>query len=193
MREYDKIQAKVEIVKGWSNDKKYCVTTEDGMKYLLRIIPNEKKVERKQLFGLMKQLEALGVPMCKPIEYGMCDEGPYEIQSWIEGEDASDVIPLLSDEKQYEYGLEAGKVLQSIHSIKAFKKQENWESRFNHKIDRNIQKYIESPIKHDRGNLFIEYIQNNRYLLKDRPQSFQHGDYHINNMMIDNHGHLQII
>lgn len=193
MSVYNKISHRTLVDKGWSNDKKYCVTAEDGIKYLLRIVPYEKKEQRKQLFVLMKQLETLNVPMCNPIEYGMCDEGLYEIHSWIEGEDASEIIPMLSDEKQYEYGIEAGYVLRNMHSIMAPKTLEAWHMRFNRKIDRNIQKYKDCPIKQDKGNLFIEYIQNNRHLLNDRPQSFQHGDYHINNMMIDNCGSLRII
>jgi aminoglycoside phosphotransferase (APT) family kinase protein len=193
MSVYESILDKIPVIKGWSSDKKYCVTTSDKNKYLLRIVPYEKKEHREQLFILMKQLETLGVPMCKPIEFGMCDEGFYEVHSWIEGEDAADIIPLLSDEKQYEYGLEAGYVLQRMHSIVAHKTQESWETKFNRKIDRNIQSYINCSIKNDKGNLFIEFIQNNRHLLKDRPQVFQHGDYHINNMMIDHNGRLQII
>ena len=38
-----------------------------------------------------------------------------------------------------------------------------------------------------------EGITANRYLLKDRPQVYQHGDYHIGNMMIDHNGQLHVI
>ena len=34
----------------------------------------------------------------------------------------------------------------------------------------------------------FKYIAENRHLLKNRPQSYQHGDYHIGNMMIDSNG-----
>ena len=34
------------INKGWSCDKKFCVTTADGEKYLLRITPKEKSGNR---------------------------------------------------------------------------------------------------------------------------------------------------
>ena len=42
------------------------------------------------------------------------------------------------------------------------------------------------------GIYFLPTLRN-RHLLKDRPQSYQHGDYHIGNMMIDSHGVLTII
>ena len=38
----------------------------------------------------------------------------------------------------------------------------------------------------------MDYIENNRGLLKNRPQCFQHGDYHVGNMMMEN-GNLTII
>ena len=39
----------------------------------------------------------------------------------------------------------------------------------------------------------FDYINENRYLLDGRPQVYQHGDYHIGNMMIDHSGKLYII
>ena len=43
------------------------------------------------------------------------------------------------------------------------------------------------------GDAFLKYIAENRHLLHSRPQSYQHGDYHIGNMMIDRNGVLTII
>ena len=60
-------------------------------------------------------------------------------------------------------------------------------------MDNKIQKYMECPIHYENGQAFIDYIRENRHLLKGRPQVFQHGDYHIGNMMIDRDGKLQII
>ena len=44
----------------------------------------------------------------------------------------------------------------------------------------------------DGAQKFIACIEQNRHLLKNRPQCFQHGDYHIGNMMIEN-GKLVVI
>lgn len=60
-------------------------------------------------------------------------------------------------------------------------------------MDYKIKKYGECPIKYENGQAFIDYINENRHLLKDRPQVYQHGDYHIGNMMIDRNGKLHII
>ena len=184
---------KEKIDKGWSGDLKYRVTDEVGKDYLLRIYPNSDVEKKKLEYDKMLEVSELGVPMCIPLEFGTCVEGPYSIQFWIDGEDAEQLIPLLPETQQYCYGLDAGKALQKIHSIPAPAEQPDWEDRFNRKMDYKIQKYLECPIKYEGGEAFIEYIHANRHLLKDRPQCFQHGDYHIGNMMIDRAGMLQSI
>ena len=181
------------IDKGWSNDKKYCITDENGTQYLLRVSDIAQYDIKQSEFNMMKQVASFGVPMCQPIKFGICEDGVYSIQSWIDGEDVEQVISSYSDTEQYVYGLEAGRILRKIHSIPAPATQEDWEIRFNRKMDYKIKKYSECPIKYENGQAFIDYINKNRHLLKNRPQVYQHGDYHIGNMMIDRNGQLHII
>lgn len=190
---FDHIVSKTPIAKGWSCDRKYCVETADGAKYLLRVTPTEKSASRTDMFGMMQRVVALGVPMCQPIEFGNCDEGVYSIQSWIDGNDVEEIVLTLSHTEQYAYGLAAGKILKQIHSIPAPPTQEDWKIRFNRKIDRKIKMYNDCTTKYENGQAFIDCIDENRHLLNDRPQCYQHGDYHIGNMMIDYDGKLQII
>lgn len=188
----DYISKKI-IDKGWSSDKKYCVTDENGTRYLLRVSDILQYDTKQSEFNMMKQVASLGVPMCQPIEFGICEDGVYTILSWIDGEDAEQVMLDYSDTEQYAYGLEAGRILCKIHSIPAPATQEDWETRFNRKMNNKIKKYNECPIKYENGQAFIDYINENRHLLKSRPQVYQHGDYHIGNMMIDRGGQLHII
>lgn len=181
------------IDKGWSGDKKYCVVDKDGNKYLFRVSPIEQYDCKKSEFDLMRKVSALEVSMCKPLEFGTCDEGVYSIQTWIDGVDAEENLPLLTSKEQYDYGFEAGKMLKKIHTIPAPEDIEDWEMFFNRKADRKIKKYDECPIKYENGQAFIDYINNHRYLLKGRPSTYQHGDYHIGNMMIGNDKQLYII
>lgn len=51
---YDYIITKEPITKGWSGDKKYCATTADGTKYLLRISPSDQYDRKKNEFEMMK-------------------------------------------------------------------------------------------------------------------------------------------
>ena len=187
------ISSRISIDKGWSGDCKYRIVDDDGRSYLLRISPAEKAGAVEELFKLMQQIAGLGIPMCRPVEYGTGPEGSYSIYTWIDGKDAEEVIPALAEGDQYFYGFQAGKILKLIHSIPAPDNQEDWESRFNRKIDRKIELYADSPLKYDNGQYFLDYIAANRYLLKGRPQTFQHGDYHIGNMMVDTKNQFQII
>ncbi len=184
---------KEQIDKGWSSDKKYCVTDENGKQYLLRVSDIAQYNAKQFEFNMMKQVDSLGVPMCRPIEFGTCEDGVYSIQSWIDGEDAEQVMLGYSDTEQYAYGLEAGRILRKIHSIPAPVTQQDWETRFSRKMYYKINKYNECPVKCENGQAFIDYINENSYLLKDRPQVYQHGDYHIGNMMMDHNGQLYII
>ena len=190
----ESIVNKSPIVKGWSGDQKYCAVTADGTKYLLRISSIDRLERKRREYEKMSEVSQLDIPMCLPVEFGICDEGVYSIQSWIDGVDAEDAMMAMRSEQQYSYGLDAGRILASIHTIPAPANAPDWEIRFNAKIDRRIAMYENCELKYDGGgDLFLAYLTRNRHLLKDRPQSYQHGDYHIGNMMIDSHGVLTII
>ena len=163
------------IEKGWSEDKKYCVTNTDGEKYLLRITPIERYETRKALFNMLEQVASLGIPMCLPIEFGTCADGVYSIQSWIDGEDLEAVLPLLSATEQYVLGLKSGEILRKMHTIPASDTQEEWAARFNRKTNHKIKTYRECGLRFDGDDYVVEYIENNRHLLENRPQCFQHG------------------
>lgn len=194
MGAYQRIISRRSIEKGWSGDRKYCATTADGGKYLLRISPLGKHDHRKREFDKMCEVAALGIPMAQPVEFGICDEGVYTIESFIEGVDAEEYISGLPAEKQYSYGQDAGRILAKIHTVPAPADAPVWETRFNTKIDRKIAMYENCELKYESGgDAFLEYIAQNRHLLSGRPQSYQHGDYHIGNMMIDHSGVLTII
>jgi len=186
-------ESRTPIDKGWSGDKKYCAIDGKGQKYLLRISASEEHNQKQSEFMMMQQVYDLGIPMCRPLEFGICEEGVYSVQSWIDGTDAEESIPSMRKAEQYAYGFQAGQILKKIHTIPAPSTVIDWEIRFNRKIDRKIKGYIDCPLKYESGDLFLDYIEQNRYLLYDRPQVYQHGDYHIGNMMIDCNGDLQII
>lgn len=174
----------IPIEAGWSGDKKYRAETPDGTPYFLRIAPREKRDRLIRLFDIQKAVAALGVPMCEPVSVGECDEGVYTVHTWIHGEDAEPAVMKLPLSLQYKAGREAGRYLTLIHTIPAPANQPDWEARFNAKIDRKIRLYADCPIHFAGDDHLLRYIEENRHLLADRPQCFQHGDYHIGNMML---------
>ena len=193
MKLYQNIVSRVPIDKGWSGDRKFCAVIADGSKYLLRI-SNPDRLERKRWeFEQMQTVAKLGVSVCLPVEFGTCEEGVYSIQSWIDGEDAESLVMSMDPDSQYRYGLEAGQILAKLHGISAPSDAPDWETRFNAKIDRKIAMYENCELKYENGDAFLKYLAQNRHLLTGRPQSYQHGDYHIGNMMIDENGKLIVI
>lgn len=133
--------------------------------------------------------------MSMPIGFGIInDENKiYMILSWMEGREASDVLSCLSLKAQYDLGIEAGKILRKIHTIPAPCSQQDWSMRYNKKLDRNLKRYRNCGIKFIDDDKLIQYIEDNRYLLDNREQTIQHGDYHTGNMIISNDNKLGII
>ena len=194
MNLYQRIISRVPIRKGWSKDQKYRAVTDDGQTYLLRISSIDRLDRKRREYERMCDVAKLGIPMCLPVEFGTCEDGAYSIQSWVEGTDAESVIVTADRTQQYLYGLDAGRILAEIHTIPAPADIPDWGTHFNAKIDRKIRMYQNCPLKYECGSDALEkYIAENRHLLHNRPQTYQHGDYHIGNMMIDRNGVLTVI
>ena len=116
---YQNIVDRSPIDKGWSGDQKYCATTADGQKYLLRISSIDRLERKRREYEKISEVGQLVIPMCMPVEFGTCDEGAYSIQSWIDGADAEEAIMAMDADVQYRYGLDAGRILAKIHTIPA--------------------------------------------------------------------------
>ena len=84
---YQNIINKTPIDKGWSGDQKYCAITADGQKYLLRISSIDRLERKRREYEKMSEVAQIGIPMCLPVEFGICEEGAYSIQSWVDGDD----------------------------------------------------------------------------------------------------------
>ena len=136
---FSNIVKREKITEGFSLDIKYCIKDKDDTNYLLRVSSFDKYLVKLNEFNYMNELVKQGVSMCKPIEFGTCDEGVYSIQSWIDGVDARGFIPRLSKEEQYEYGILAGIELKKIHQVKAPIDVMPWEERFNKKNKNKTQ------------------------------------------------------
>ena len=190
---YESMIRRIPIEKGWSGDKKYRIECADGNEYLLRVSPVEKAERRRGEFERTRRVADLGVAMNLPLEFSLQEEGACTILSWVEGYDAEEHIPTLPREEQYRLGLDAGRILQKMHTIPAPADAEDWEERFNKKIDRKLAMYDACPLKYEGGEAFLKHIAENRHLLANRPQSYQHGDYHIGNMMVTKDGVLTVI
>lgn len=112
---------------------------------------------------------------------------------WIDGIDAEVVLPTLTTKEQYCLGFSVGKILRKLHQIPAPTNLKDWSQRFNKKIDKKIRNYKACSIKITKADKIIDYINDNRYLLENRAQTFQHGDFHVGNMVVTESNKIGII
>lgn len=183
------------INKGWSDDKKFYIKTSGGKQLLLRLSDISQYEKKKREFESLRLLMNMDILFTQPIDFGICNNGQsvYSLLTWIDGKDAEIILPKLDDKEQYMFGIKAGMDLKQIHSIPAPKDQPDWAERFNRKTDKKIVMYKACNIHFQNDDKLIDYIEQNRSLLINRPQSFQHGDYHVGNMIIAPKGELGII
>ena len=179
--------------KGWSGDKKYILIDPFQNKFLLRISKKEKAEKRKMQFNLLKQIEKLDINCSKPIEFGLLDNGDcYMILSYLEGEGAEEAILKFSDMEAYRLGVEAGIILNKLHTLSIPLQSESWWDRYEVKMLRKIDAINNCCYKLPMQEEIIEFYKDNCYLMKNRPLLFTHGDYHLGNMVINN-GHIGIV
>ena len=189
------IQSITSFNKGWSSDRKFIVVTEDK-KYLLRVTDIKNKQTYLEHADLLKQSSENNVPTHKLAAHGVCLNGTYYflLLDWIDGSDARDVIKDFTLSEQYNFGVEAGKILSKIHNFKLVSENsESWSTRYNRKIEKKIKMYHVCELKYDNGHFLIDVISNYRHLIDNNRNVQHHGDFHIGNMLIDSNDKLHII
>ena len=186
--------AKVPITKGWSGDQKFCVTAEDGQKYLLRVSDITAYERKKAEFEFMQNVAAAGVPMCEPVEFGSCEDGVYLLLTWIDGKDLDAVLPNLPACEQYALGLRAGKILKQIHSVEALPDCAKWGADYGRNTDDKIAQYKSCGMRFQGDDLFLGFIEQSRPLLNRAfPMCRTHGDFHVCNLMLSPQNKLRVI
>ena len=172
--------------KGLSSDKKYYIETRDNRRLCLRISDAEAYERKKAKYDMMVRVAALGVPMSKPMGFGICNDGKsvYQLLSWCDGENLEDILPTLSEAEQYAIGVKSGEILRTIHSLPAPKTAADWHDRYTGVLNERIQAFLDSGVRFDGWEIIMQYYENNLHLLKGRPQSYLHGDFHAGNLLL---------
>lgn len=180
---------------GWSLDEKFYLEDTNGDKCLLRVSDLSILDRKKEEYNFLKEISKLGFLMNEPVSFGISldDNKVYMILKWVVGFQAKDRIPLLDKRKQYSLGVKSGRILKKIHSLPVKGNLINWEERYNQKTDKKIYNFKECGIEIPSQNKILNYIEKNRSLLKNREQTFNHGDFHVGNMIISPENDLGII
>lgn len=174
-----------QISQGFSNDLKYYIRDEKGKEFFLRLSDSSLYDRKKQEHEIINVMTKLGVPSLQQIDFGYCNNGKnvYMLQTWIKGEILETALPKLSEDEQYKLGIEAGKILKKIHSIKLAVTSDWYSSRLKEYLS-NYKIYKQHGINYKYEQQINEFINKKVFLLKGEQVSLVHGDYHVGNMIL---------
>jgi len=175
------------IYKGYSGDDKYIVyDVEKRPLYLLKTYGIEQDARKRTEFRALEMMEGQGVRCSRPIEMGTLPEQKlgYMIVSYIHGEDASEQLPLMSAEDQYAIGVEAGQELRKIHRVQGPADMKPWHERTAAKHQRYRLEYAKCGVRIEQEAKVFSFIDRHLHLMQDRPNLFQHDDFHTGNLIV---------
>lgn len=175
----------VEMTKGFSLDKKYCIHLPEGEKVLLRIFHKEEYHSKQVEYSMLEKLKACGVACAKPMEMGVIEDRGYMVTSYIEGQDAEEDIQTYSLQEQYDLGYRAGEELKRMHQIPAPAHISSWYKRKVDKHKNYINAYLACGIKITHDDKIMRFIDDHIHLMKQRPNLFQHDDFHLGNIIVN--------
>lgn len=182
------------IAKGWSDDKKYKIATEQGETLLLRLSTIDWYEYKKKEYEIITKYSQLGIPMSMPLEFGTCgqDKYVYMLLTWVEGRDLETVLGDLPEEKQYELGCQAGKILRKIHSIPLEEKDKPETTKIERKKFQ-LSLYETSDVRIANDEIAVEYVKANIDKIWKEDPVYQHGDFHPGNLIYMENGELGVI
>ncbi|NTW96015.1 MAG: phosphotransferase [Erysipelotrichaceae bacterium] len=183
---------RIPLNKGWSSDRKFILKSSSET-VLLRILDSTKFHRKIQEINYLQQLDLAPVQFSQGLSVELIKNEVHYKTSYLVGQDLEEVIDSLSYEQQIELGHQAGYALKAIHSQVKIDETLSWEMHYGSKMDRNIKAYKECGTRFIGDDLLIDKLNELRDLIKARPVSFQHGDYHIGNFLLCEDGNLGIL
>lgn len=174
------------IQKGYSSDGKFKIRMLDGREYLLKIFDQKDLKTKQREYEVLRKMEQFQVRCSRPIDMGGIaqNEQGYMILSFIEGQDAEQSLHHYSDEIQYEIGFQAGLELHKMHQYNAPDSISGWYERKLKKHRRYFEQYQTCGYKINHDSKIMSFIDDHCALMDNRPNLFQHDDYHPGNIII---------
>ena len=184
-----------EVTTSWSNDRKFYLQTEDGKKLLLRLADSFLYEEKKKEFERVKRWNTLSFPMSQALAFDLCAKGSmvYTLLTWVEGESLDRILPQIPAAEQYQLGVRAGEILQSIHSLPVDPSDLPKQDPKALMLQR-LSRYEQSDVRVKNDEPVIRYVRDN--LIKTStamPPVYLHGDYQAANVVRTPQGELGVI
>jgi len=174
------------IHKGYSTDLKIIVHFITGGKKLLRLFELELNDQKLLEYETLKSMEKYEVMCSKALAFGeipALNRG-YMLLSYMDGVDAEAELASYTEEQQYQIGVEAGQQLLKMHQCVAPESISLWYERKIIKHRRVMIEYNNQSVRIKQDEKIIAFMESNLELMKDRPNLFQHDDFHLGNLIV---------
>lgn len=168
-----------------SDEKYYCLR--DDKEYLLRVADGDEYEKKKAEYANLRKLNEADLPVPECISFTESDDKTkvFTLLSWIPGTEADKMLPKMSRQDQYELGVQSGDILRKIHETTPVTDlSKGWYDRYFEVIDPRLGAFKQKGIPFEGAEEILEYIEENRQLLKTRPLCRHHGDYHTGNLIV---------
>ena len=175
------------VQKGWSEDTKYYVEDSSGRKLLLRLSGASGYESKKANYKMLERAATLGIPMSRPVDFGLCNGGKnsYQLLTWVEGKDVEASLPEMPEAGQYQYGLKAGRLLKKIHILPTPENTKDWNASLDGMLRGQLAEYTaREEVRCELGDAVIRYLKENRQTVPMAKPVFMHGDYNPGNLII---------
>ncbi|GIN96594.1 aminoglycoside phosphotransferase [Siminovitchia terrae] len=188
---FDNVNSIIKLNKGFSHDEKYVINDH----YLLRVFPNEELNKRKEEFETINKLGKYSNLIPKGLDFGFLEKNDraYMLLTYLPGIDAEVALRDLTKKEQYSAGFLAGKELKKLHKLSAPLDHPSWFSLKKKKSDKYLMELKAMNLDKKLKELLESYIKHHENLMKDRPNKFQHDDFHPSNILINNRNFSGII
>lgn len=177
-----KIVKKVEA--GWSSDVKYYVLDAHNREYMLRLSDISQDQSKRIEFERIQNFNTLDFEMSRAVEFGTCNAGSmvYTLLTWVAGESLESSLKVLSEQKQYELGIKAGKILKAIHDLPTIEVVDVLAKK--EKMLEKLARYERCGYRVEQDDKIINYIKSHLDDLNDLKAVMNHGDYHVGNLIL---------
>lgn len=183
------------INEGWSADFKFYIEDYEGNKLLLRITDAANYYNKLEEFKFIKKCNTLSFSMSKAIEIGFCNNNNnvYILLTWVDGYPLNNVISDFTENQQYKLGLESGKILKEIHSLKMDPTENLIACDKKDKMLTNLARYENSENRIREDQFAIDFVKSNIEKINSLPPVYKHGDYHVGNLVLTPLGSIGVI
>ncbi len=181
---------------GHSGENKYHIIRNNGVQLILRTSDISAYKHHRESAVFAKYIyDTLGLNMNVPIEVAACcrDRLAYTLYTWVEGTDADARILNLHTPEQARCGEKAGQLLRRIHSVAAPDDILPWDKYFGSRLTVLIERFSSYRIVFRGCENVIRFLNENRSLLKNRPQTALHGDFRSGNLVFDKNEEYGVI